>query len=65
MNLLEVIAKLAIVIFYMCVLMLASNRHGKEWNWSINFWVILGVVAANFVVLSVGGFFNGLLNFGM
>ena len=65
MNLLEAIAKLIIIMFYTCLLMLASNRHGKEWNGSINFWVVLAVVAANFAVLSVGGFFKGFLNFGV
>lgn len=65
MHLLELIAKFIIVLFYIALLMLASNRHGKEWNWSINFWVVLAVVTANFVVLSVGGFFSGLINLGM
>ena len=65
MNLLEAIAKLVVVLFYICLLMLASNQHGKVWKGSVNFWVVLGVVAANFVMLSVGGFFDGLLNFGV
>lgn len=65
MNLLKCVAKLVIIIFYMCVLLLASNKHGKSWEGSINFWVALAVVTANFVVLSVGGFFTGFLNFGV
>lgn len=65
MNLLKCIAKLVIIIFYMCVLLLASNRHGKSWNGDVNFWVALAVVVANIAVLSVGGFFAGFLNFGV
>lgn len=65
MNFIAGVAKLIIIVFYLCVLLLASNQHGKAWKGSVNFWVILAVVAANFVVLGVGGFFNGFLNFGV
>lgn len=65
MNLLEAIAKIIVVIFYFCVLLLASNQHGKAWKGSVNFWIILAVVAVNFLMLSVGGFFNGLINIGL
>lgn len=59
------VAKLIIIVFYLCVLLLASNQHGKAWKGDVNFWVVLAIVAANFVVLSVGGFFDGFLNFGV
>ena len=65
MKLLEVIAKLVIFIFYIALLMLASNKHGKELKWSVNFWIILAAVAANLMVLSVGGFFSGFINLGL
>lgn len=65
MNIFASIAKIVIVIFYLCVLMLASNQHGKAWKGNVNFWVVLAVVAANFIMLSVGGFFDGLVNLGL
>lgn len=65
MNFIAGVAKLIIIVFYLCVLLLASNQHGKAWKGNVNFWVVLAVVAANFVVLSVGGFFDGFLNFGV
>lgn len=65
MNFIAGVAKLIIIVFYLCVLLLASNQHGKAWKGDINFWVVLAVVAANFVVLAVGGFFDGFLNFGV
>ena len=65
MNFIAGVAKLVIIIFYLCVLLLVSNQHGKSWKGNVNFWVVLAVVAANFVVLSVGGFFTGFLNFGV
>lgn len=65
MNFIVGVAKLIIIVFYVCVLLLASNQHGKAWKGDVNFWVVLAVVAANFVVLSVGGFFDGFLNFGV
>ena len=65
MNFIAGVAKLIIIVFYLCVLLLASNQHGKAWKGNVNFWVVLAVVAANFVVLSVGGFFYGFLNFGV
>jgi hypothetical protein len=65
MNIFAIIAKIVIVIFYLCVLMLASNQHGKAWKGSVNFWVVLAAVTANFVMLSVGGFFDGLVNLGL
>lgn len=65
MNYIHVVAKLIIIAYYLCVLLLASNQHGKAWRGNVNFWVVLAVVSANFVVLSVGGFFAGLLNFGV
>lgn len=65
MNFIAGAAKLIIIVFYLCVLLLASNQHGKAWRGNVNFWVVLAVVAANFVVLSVGGFFDGFLNFGV
>lgn len=65
MNFIAGVAKLIIIVFYLCVLLLASNQHGKAWKGDVNFWVVLAVVAANFVVLSVGGFFDGFLNFGV
>ena len=66
MNFLSIIsgvAKLTVICFWICVLLLASNQHGKAWKGSINFWTVLGITAANFFVLAVGGFFNGFLNF--
>ena len=65
MNFIAGVAKLVIIVFYLCVLLMASNQHGKAWKGDVNFWVVLAVVAANFVVLSVGGFFDGFLNFGV
>ena len=65
MNFIAGVAKLIIIVFYMCILLMASNQHGKAWKGSVNFWVVLAVVASNFVVLSVGGFFDGFLNFGV
>lgn len=65
MNFIAGVAKLIIIVFYLCVLLLASNQYGKAWKGDINFWVVLAVVAANFVVLAVGGFFDGFLNFGV
>ena len=65
MNFIAGVAKLIIIVFYLCVLLLASNQHGKAWRGDVNFWVVLAVVVANFVVLSVGGFFDGFLNFGV
>lgn len=65
MNFIDGVAKFIIIVFYFCVLLLASNQHGKAWKGNVNFWVVLAVVAANFVVLSVGGFFDGFLNFGV
>lgn len=65
MNFIAGVAKLIIIVFYLCVLLLASNQHGKAWRGDVNFWVVLAIVAANFVVLSVGGFFDGFLNFGV
>lgn len=65
MNFIAGVAKLIIIVFYLCVLLMASNQHGKAWKGDVNFWVVLAVVAANFVVLSVGGFFDGFLNFGV
>ena len=65
MNFIAGVAKLIIIVFYLCVLLLASNQHGKAWKGSVNFWVALAIVAANLVVLSVGGFFDGFLNFGV
>lgn len=65
MNIFAIIAKIVVVIFYLCVLMLASNQHGKAWKGSVNFWVVLAAVTANFVMLSVGGFFDGLVNLGL
>lgn len=58
MNFIAGVAKLIIIVFYLCILLLASNQHGKAWKGSVNFWVILAIVAANFVVLGVGGFLN-------
>ena len=65
MNFIAGVAKLVIIVFYLCVLLLASNQHGKAWRGNVNFWVILAIVAANFVTLIFGGFFNGFLNFGV
>lgn len=65
MNFIDGVAKFIIIVFYLCVLLLASNQHGKAWKGNVNFWVVLAVVAANFVVLSIGGFFDGFLNFGV
>lgn len=65
MKLIDCVAKFIIIVFYLCVLLLASNQHGKSWKGNVNFWVVMAVVAANFVVLSVGGFFDGFLNIGV
>lgn len=63
MNFVAGVAKLVIILFYLCVLLLASNQHGKAWKGNVNFWVVLAIIAANFVALTFGGFFDGFLNF--
>lgn len=63
MNFIAGVAKLVIILFYLVVLLMASNQHGKAWRGNINFWVVFAIVAANLVVLTFGGFFNGFLNF--
>ena len=57
------VAKLLIIAFYLVVLLFASNQHGKAWKGNVNFWVVLTVVAANFVTMVFGGFFDGFFNF--
>ena len=59
MNFVAGVAKLLIIAFYLIVLLFASNQHGKPWRGSVNFWVVLTVVAANFITLVFGGFFTG------
>lgn len=63
MSIVSGIAKLAIIGFWFCVLLLASNQHGKTWKGNVNFWTVLGIAIANIFVLCVGGFFSGFLNF--
>lgn len=65
MDFIAGVAKLIIIVFHLCILLTASNQHGKAWRGNVNFWAVLAVVAANLVVLSVGGFFDGFLNFGV
>ena len=65
MDFIAGVAKLVIIIFHLVILLLASNQHGKTWNGKVNFWVALAVVVANLAALSVGGFFDGFLNFGV
>lgn len=63
MNFITGVAKLIIIVFYLCVLLLASNQHGKAWKGKVNFWVVLAIIAANLVALTFGGFFDGFINF--
>lgn len=63
MNFVAGVAKLVIILFYLAVLLLASNQHGKSWKGNVNFWVVFAIIAANFVALTFGGFFDGFLNF--
>lgn len=65
MNFITSVAKLIIIIFYLCILLLASNQHGKALQGTVNFWIVLAVVVANFGTLIFGGFFNGFINFGV
>lgn len=65
MNFISGVAKLMIIVFGLCILLLAANRHGKEWKGRINFWAALAIVGANYVALTFGGFFNGFINFGV
>ena len=57
------VSKLFIIAFYLVVLLFASNQHKKPLRGMVNFWVVLTVVAANFVTLVFGGFFTGFFNF--
>lgn len=57
------VAKLLIIAFYFAVLLMASNQHNKPLRGMVNFWVVLTIVAANFVTLVFGGFFDGFFNF--
>lgn len=51
-------AQIVILLWFMVMLLIASNRHGKRVNSEWNFWVVLGAVVAQFVVLMIGGFFK-------
>ena len=63
MNFVAGVAKLLIIAFYFAVLLLASNQHKKPLRGTVNFWVVLTIVAANFITLVFGGFFDGFFNF--
>lgn len=63
MNFISGVAKLLIIVFNLVVLLFASNQHGKPWRGNVNFWVVLGVVGANFITMVFGGFFDGFFNF--
>ena len=65
MNFIASVAKLVVIIIYLCILLLASNRHGKNCSRTINFWSVLAMLAGHFILLAVGGFFDGFLNFGV
>ena len=63
MNFVAGVAKLLIIAFYFAVLLMASNQHKEPLRGTVNFWVVLTIVAANFVTLVFGGFFDGFFNF--
>ena len=52
------IAKYIMLAWFLVVLLIASNQHGKPRKGDVNFWVDFGVVAVQVIVLAIGGFFK-------
>lgn len=48
----------AIMAWFMVILLIASNQHGKQLHGRVNFWVTLAIVAVNVAALAFGGFFT-------
>lgn len=57
------LAQLAIILFDIYILCVASRHHGGKMSMRVNFWVILAYVVLGLAVLAFGGFFNGAFNF--